>query len=128
MRHLRALRYLELLAFPTDIDGEESSNNPLCGCETFHGCDNDYEMRFSGVAQLIEQVANKIFKTLGPDCPWFIALLINSFDGMNYEIDPHAFLRLKQIDVYGQITYAGRSVDEAELKHHEPCAEHIKGY
>lgn len=77
---------------------------------------------------MIEQIANKIFQILGSNCPMFIALLINSFDGINNEIDSHAFLRLKQTDIYGQITYAGTSVDEAELKHHEPCAEHIKGY
>jgi hypothetical protein len=69
--------------------------------------------------------ADKIFQTLVPTCPHFMAVVLDVRDceGADYgrATIPFAFIRSKQIDPTRRSTYVGSSVKVAMVKHYAPC-------
>ena len=75
----------------------------------------------------VKSAADKIFDSLARDCPRFIALAVNMTNSVRQCQGHLGFLRTKNIDVYGKITYTASAVPQEELKNHEPCSEILEG-
>jgi hypothetical protein len=135
MRKLPQLRFLKLAISPGCFD---------IGYDELEDLDDDsdddgdsailYEMRdlrrASRIAIAKPQVksaADKIFDSLARDCPRFIALAVNMTNSVRQCQGHLGFLRTKNIDVYGKITYTASAVPQEELKNHEPYSEILEG-
>lgn len=81
------------------------------------------------VAQTIVQsqakrTADMILSTLVVDCPGLAAVVIRTTWGESEAVPSvHAFLKSKQIDLYGRVSIVGMAVELCMVKHHEPCSE-----
>lgn len=75
----------------------------------------------------VKSVADKIFNSLAHDCPKLVALAVNMTNSVRQCQGHLGFLRIKNIDLYGNVTYAATVVLQEELKIHEPCSEILEG-
>jgi hypothetical protein len=71
----------------------------------------------------VKSAADKMFDSLANDCPYFVALAVNMTNSIRQCQGHLGFLRTKNIDLYGKVTYAASVVPQEELKNHEPCSE-----
>jgi hypothetical protein len=83
--------------------------------------------RISIAKPQVKSAADKMFDSLANDCPQFIALAVNMTNSIRQCQGHLGFLRTKNIDIYGTVTYAASVVPQEELKHHEPCSEILEG-
>ena len=133
MRKLPHLRFLKLLISPRCF---------IIGYDEIEELDSDDESE-SGVLQemrdlkraskiatakpLVKSVADKMFDSLAHDCPNFVAIAVNMTNSVRQCQGHLGFLRTKNIDLYGNVTYAASVVPQQELKNHEPCSEILEG-
>ena len=75
----------------------------------------------------VKSAADKMFDSLANDCPHFVALAVNMTNSIRQCQGHLGFLRTKNIDLYGKVTYAASVVPQEELKNHEPCSEILEG-
>ena len=74
---------------------------------------------------VLKTAADKLFQTLGPACPKFLAVVLEvRGDFEKYFKKPHtpyAFLRTEQVDTAGASLYVGTPIESHMVKHHVPC-------
>lgn len=66
--------------------------------------------------------ADLVFDSLVPSCPWFVALIVDLNTEYGDPLHSMEFLRSKQINVFGKMSYVGRPVEQGTIKHYEPCS------
>lgn len=73
--------------------------------------------------RLIKSAADKILSTLATCCPSLNVVVIETAGDYKLEaFAVHAFLRSNQIDLHGQTTVVGMTVEPHMVKHYEPCS------
>lgn len=67
----------------------------------------------------MKTAVDKIFQTFLPTCPGLLGVIFHVAGDWAYE--PPAFVRTKQIDPVGQVTYVGTPIKARLIKRYEPC-------
>jgi len=73
---------------------------------------------------LVKRTADKILSTLASDCPSLKVVVIETtwqFGRDDYSV--RAFLKSRQIDLFGHTTVMGMPVEPHMVKHYEPCSD-----
>lgn len=73
---------------------------------------------------LVKRTADKILSTLAPRCPKLKVVVVETtweYGQAGYAV--RAFLKSKQIDLYGRATVVGMPVELCMVKHYEPCSD-----
>lgn len=71
-------------------------------------------------------VADRIFDGLAQSCPQLVAVAMDAADAVPF-MTPAAFIRAKQVDLYGKVSYVATPVSLSDIKHHEPCSSILQG-
>jgi hypothetical protein len=86
-----------------------------------------FELELERVKHQAKQAADLVFDNLSPHCPRFVALVLQLNEETVGEcIEWLEYLRWKQIDVFGNTTYAGHPVEGGTIEYHEPCSNVLR--
>lgn len=73
---------------------------------------------------LVKRTADKILSTLASDCPRLNVVVIEiAWQYGRSDHSVHAFLKSKQIDLFGHTSVVGMPVEPHMVKHYEPCSD-----
>lgn len=85
--------------------------------------DVNFDLQLERAKDQARVAANLVFGSLVPYCPWFTALAVQLNLGDGERIHCAEYVRLRQIDVFGNMSYVGHEVEEGTLKYYEPCSD-----
>jgi hypothetical protein len=71
----------------------------------------------------VKVMADHFFGVLAPACPHLVALVVEATWEDGDELECGGFIRTKQTDVFGNISYVGVAVKEEAVKEYVPCSE-----
>lgn len=115
---VRTLKVLEL-AVHTPVDLSPETNVQSTRATTRAALSAQLEIQ-----GLAKRTADMVFSTLAVNCPAFTVVVIKTTQVYPHtNPGTHAFLRSKQIDLYGRSSIVGMSVEPFMVKHCEPCSE-----
>jgi hypothetical protein len=85
------------------------------------------------IQRLAKSTADRILSGLANDCPDLMAIVIEIEDDRPVDVETrrtryrddmtYAYIRSKQIDLYGITTTVGMPVETHMVKHYEPCSD-----
>jgi hypothetical protein len=136
LRKLPNLRFLKLAisprCFAMDYDDLDDLDDDSDDDDTELGMlremrDLKRASRIAVAKPQVKSAADKMFDSLANDCPHFVTLAVNMTNNIRQCQGHLGFLRTKNIDLYGKVTYAASVVPQDELKNHEPCSEIMEG-